>query len=157
MGIFDEVGKKISQAGQGAISKTKDFADVAKLNSNISDEQNRITSAYTEIGKLYFETHADNFEDCFATQFASIKEAMTKINDYEKQIVDIKGVVKCPRCGAEVSKDAAFCATCGNAIVVEKPVTEAVNSNEKKCPNCGVPISEGAAFCVNCGTKVEEN
>ena len=38
MGFFNEIGQKISTAGQEALAKTKDFADVAKLNSNINDE-----------------------------------------------------------------------------------------------------------------------
>ena len=37
MAFFDEIGKKLSQTGQGMVQKTKEMADVAKLNSNISD------------------------------------------------------------------------------------------------------------------------
>ena len=74
------------------------------------------------------------------------------------RIVEIKGIVKCPNCGAENSKTAAFCATCGTAMPV--PVTEPVevteqNVVEKKCPNCGEVINDGAAFCAKCGTKIE--
>ena len=42
MGFFDDFGKKISSAGQEAIAKTKELADVAKINSSISDEENKI-------------------------------------------------------------------------------------------------------------------
>ena len=37
MAFFDEIGKKLSQTGQMAVQKTKEMADIAKLNSNISD------------------------------------------------------------------------------------------------------------------------
>ena len=42
MGFFDDFGKKISSAGQEAIAKTKELADVAKINSNISDDKNSL-------------------------------------------------------------------------------------------------------------------
>lgn len=41
MAFFDEIGKKISQTGQGVVQKTKDMADVAKLNSLISEEEEK--------------------------------------------------------------------------------------------------------------------
>lgn len=159
MGFFDDFGKKISSAGQETIAKTKELADVAKINSNISDEENKIKTAYSEIGKKYFENHSEDSEEDYEAQIAVIKEAMEKIKAYEQQIVEIKGVVKCPNCGAENSKTAAFCATCGTALPV--PVTESVEATEqnvveKKCPNCGEVINDGAAFCAKCGTKIEE-
>ena len=175
MGFFDDFGKKISDASQGAIAKTKDFADVAKLNSNISDEERRINNAYQQIGKLYFEMHLEDFEDCFKDHFAAINESLGKIQDYRQQITNIKGVVKCPNCGAEVPKDSAFCSSCGTPVpkqetpvdvpaaeaeVVSAPEAAPVAEEapvEKKCPSCGATLEDGALFCTNCGTKVEEN
>lgn len=119
MSFLEGLGKKISSASQEAIAKTKDFADITKLKSNIADEERRINAAYAEIGKAYVETHAEDYEESFAEQIAAIREAKTKIVELEQQIVDIKGVVICPKCGAEVPKDAAFCATCGSAIKQE--------------------------------------
>ena len=126
MGFFDDFGKKISSAGQEAIAKTKELADIAKINSSISDEENKIKTAYSEIGKKYFENHSEDSEEDYEAQIAVIKEAMEKIKAYEQQIVEIKGVVKCPNCGAENSKTAASCATCGTALPV--PVTESVEA-----------------------------
>lgn len=170
MSFFNDFGKKISSGSQEAIAKAKDFADVAKLNSNISDEERRINANFTEIGKMYFESHKDDFDEMFADQFTSIKECQEKIKDLQRQITAIKGVVKCPNCGAEVAKDSAFCPSCGTAIPKEEPVAEESAEDiptveaevvepaaeTKKCPKCGAELEEGAAFCVNCGEKVEE-
>mgnify|MGYP000844509471 CR=1 FL=1 len=68
MGFFDDFGKKISSAGQEAIAKTKELADVAKINSNISDEENKIKTAYSEIGKKYFENHSEDSEEDYEAQ-----------------------------------------------------------------------------------------
>lgn len=39
MALFDQLGKKLAQTGQSAVKKTKDMAEVAKINSMISDEE----------------------------------------------------------------------------------------------------------------------
>ena len=112
MSFFDDLGKKLSQAGQTAVQKTKEMADIAKLNSAISDEEKRIDDNYLQIGKLYVSLHDAEHE------------AEGKIKGYRQQIKDIKGIVKCEKCGAEVSKDAAFCSACGAPMPKEEPVVE---------------------------------
>ena len=157
MGFLDDFSKKISSASQEAIAKTKDFADITKLNSNISDEKNKINAAYKEIGKMYFEAHSEDFEESYGELVGNIKASLEKIATFEQQIVEIKGVTKCPNCGAEVAKGAAFCTACGTAIpqaeVQAAPVQEEAT---KTCPNCGTVLKAGDAFCINCGTKIEE-
>lgn len=155
MSFFDDLGKKISSASQEAIAKTKDFADIAKLNSNISDEERKMNLAYIEIGKTYFNNHMNDFEDCYTAHFTAINEAKVKIEEFEKQISEIKGVVKCPKCGAEVPKTATVCPTCNAEIVNEVKVPcEVVEDNEKKCPQCGEVVNNDAAFCMKCGAKL---
>lgn len=122
MAFFDDLGKKISQAGQNAVQKGKELADIAKLNSAVSDEEKRIDDNYREIGKLYASLHGENPDVDFAAMIAAIHESESKILEYKQQIKDIKGVVCCEKCGAEVSSNAAFCSTCGAPMPVVKPV-----------------------------------
>lgn len=122
MAFFDELGKKISQAGQSAVQKGKELADIAKLNSSVSDEERKIADNYREIGKLYFSLHGENPGVDFAAMVAAIHESESKIVEYKQQIKDIKGVVCCEKCGAEVSSNAAFCSACGAPMPVVKPV-----------------------------------
>jgi uncharacterized membrane protein YvbJ len=157
MGFLDDFGKKISSASQEAIAKGKDLADIAKLNSNIADEKNKINAAYKEIGKKYFETHAEDFEEGYGELVGNIKASLEKIATFEQQIVDIKGITKCPSCGAEVPKGAAFCTSCGTAIPQPEVQTAPVQEEATKtCPTCGTVLKAGDMFCINCGTKLEE-
>ena len=48
--FFDDLGRKISQAGQSAVQKTKEMTDIVKLNSSIADEEKKIRNSYVEIG-----------------------------------------------------------------------------------------------------------
>lgn len=159
MAFFDDFGKKLSQAGQSTIQKTKDMADVAKINMQISDEEKKINDTYLQIGKQYMELHASDCEESFKGMVQTIKDAQNKIEEYKVQIQDIKGVIRCPKCGAEVAKGALFCSACGEKMPEQQPAQEEVAAQapveEKKCSNCGAVLANGALFCAECGTKVE--
>lgn len=125
MAFFDDLSKKISQATQTTVQKAQEMAEVAKLNSMVNDEEKRIESAYLQIGKTYCELYKDNYEEAFAADMESIVAANAKIVELKKQIQDVKGVVICAKCGAEVATGAAFCSACGGQIIVEEsPVAE---------------------------------
>ena len=126
MAFFDDLGKKLTQAGQTAAQKTKEIAEIAKLNSQISDEDKRIESNYSQIGKLYVTLHGENCESDFTEMISAIRESEKKIAEYRQQISDIKGIVKCEKCGAEVANGAAFCSACGAPMPVVAPVEETV-------------------------------
>ena len=72
MAFFDDLGKKLSQAGQSAVQKTKEVADIARLNSAIYDEEKRIDSNYLEIGKLYVALHDAEHEADFGLSLIHI-------------------------------------------------------------------------------------
>lgn len=131
MSFFDDLGKKLSQAGQSAAQKTKEIAETAKLNSQISDEEKKISDLYLQIGKLYVSLHDENHEADFDELIRSLHESENKVKECRQQIKDIKGVVVCEKCGAEVSNGAAFCSTCGAPMPVVSPVeTEVAPAGE---------------------------
>lgn len=63
MSFFNNLGQKISDVSQTTIKKTKDLADTAKLNLNISEEEHKINTAYEQIGKWYVEKHREDAEE----------------------------------------------------------------------------------------------
>ena len=44
MAFFDELSKKVTEASQKTIAKTKELADTSRLNSMISEEEKVITN-----------------------------------------------------------------------------------------------------------------
>lgn len=120
MAFFDDLSKKLTQAGQATIQKTKEIADITRINSNISDEEKRINNFYTEIGKLYVSLHSEDFENDFTSMFDGINAAQAKIKELKKELEQIKGVKKCPNCGAEVNNEAVFCSGCGGKMPQEE-------------------------------------
>ena len=101
MAFWDNLTQKASQTTAKAVQKAKDLSEVAKLNSLITSEEGKINNTYSQIGKLYMSLHLQDYEDEFSGMINSIIESEQKIRDYQQQIQDIKGVQKCPNCGAE--------------------------------------------------------
>ncbi len=155
MAFLDDIGKKISNASQSAVQKTKDITDIARCNSIISDEEKKIQNLYMQIGKLYATMHRTDCEKDFAGMISSISESEKKIAELKTQIQTIKGITLCEKCGAEVADNAAFCSACGTPM----PKADVAASNEPmiNCPNCGQLISSELRFCLYCGKPVAAN
>lgn len=152
MAFLDNLGKKVSEAGQKTMQKTKEIADTSRLNSMISEEEKKINNNYFQIGKLYTSIHQKDYEEAFEGMINGIADSEEKIKDYKKQIQNIRGVMHCEKCGAEVPKDAAFCVACGTAI----PKTQAiVDSEYMHCKSCGATVRKGMRFCTECGKPIE--
>ena len=182
MAFFDDLSKKITDASTKTIQKGKDLTDVARLNSQISAEENRINTLYGMIGKQYVELHRKDAEDAFAGLVASVAEAEQNVAACRAKITELRAVPHCPNCGAELVKGAAFCGICGTPIPaalvaapapqqpvqaapmapapaapVEAPTTPVQSAPAapavKFCPNCGVKMPADAQFCAECGTR----
>ena len=148
MAFFDDIGNALSHAGQNVVQKTKDTAEVVRLNGAISEEEQRIQTLYSEIGKRYFELHANDYESALEEMVLGIKGANTKITQYRDQVMKLRGVIYCTGCHAEILVNAPGCPYCGtpNATAQTKVI---------RCKNCGLPLEKDAVFCTNCGTKAE--
>lgn len=152
MAFFDDFSRKISKAGQSAIQKTKEMTDIAKINSAISNEERKLHNNYYQLGKLYAAKHTSDYEADFASAIAEIKEAEQKLASYQQQIQNIKGVVRCASCGAEVEDRMAFCSSCGAALPKKE---SAIAENSMRCENCGALLKNGMRFCTSCGKSIE--
>ena len=152
MGFFNNISKTITDVGQSTIQKGRDFADTTKLNSQISDEEKKIAEQYEQIGKLYYETHADDAEEGFKGFIDEINASKAKIAELNAKVTEIKGEGKCPNCGAAVPAGSMFCSSCGAKIETEEPKQE--EAPAKFCASCGAKLSEGMKFCTSCGAPV---
>ena len=148
MALWDNLSKKASETTAKAVQQARILSETSRLNGLVSDEEKKINNNYYQIGKLYATIHQNNYEDEFIGMITAIAESEQKIREYRKQIQDIKGVVRCEKCGAEVPKGVAFCSSCGVAV----PRVETVDvSKHDKCDNCGALVEKGMRFCTSCG------
>ena len=94
MGFFDELGKKISDASQDMMQKGKDFADTTKLNSQIHDEERKISAVYTKIGKKYFEEFHQAAGAGYQDLVDEIHASQAKISEYQDKVNALKAGVE---------------------------------------------------------------
>ncbi len=116
MAFINKVGSKISELGHGVVKQTKDFTGVARLNSAISAGERKIAKLYATIGENYYNAHKDDEQNEQSELIAQVNDLFSEIEATRKQIDKIKGIGKCPVCGAEVGKGYAFCSSCGHKL-----------------------------------------
>ena len=154
MPLFDNIGKKITVATQNVVRGTKEFTDTARLNSLIADEQQKITALYSQIGKLYYESAPSETDTAIGKLCHSITSANERIDKYNEEIRQIKGVMRCPACGADIAISSIFCGACGTRVEVQADKPEAAPAAGRFCTGCGAEIPEGVVFCTSCGQKI---
>lgn len=156
MDFFEQLGKKISDAGQGVAQSTKNFTEITRLNGVISDKEKQIAKLISDLGQSYYDRccqdpSAPNFEI-----MSTITNLKAEIAQTQENIKQIKGITKCENCGAEVAITAAFCPSCGAPVKQAAPAAEpAAAPAVRTCPNCHAEVSADNVFCNFCGTKLD--
>lgn len=156
MDFFEQIGKKISIAGQNVAQQTKNFADVSQLNSAISEKQKKISQLFLNIGQTYYEMHKEDPSSEHREIMTEISTLYSEIAQNQEKIKQIKGVVKCPQCGADVPVNASFCNACGARIEQESTV-DVKNETQNYCPVCHAVAEPEDLYCNNCGAKIEKS
>lgn len=154
MAFFEQLGKRLTDAGQSVAQQTKNLADVTQLNSAISDKERKISQLCLSIGQQYYESHKDDLTAEYRELLDEINDLYAEIAEKREKIKQIKGVVKCPNCGADVPLNAAFCNACGAKIERDDAAGEKSGA-QRRCPACHAVVSAEDSFCNNCGTKVD--
>lgn len=150
MALFNSIGKKLTNAGQNVAQQTKSFTETAKLNSQISTWEKKISELFLALGRACYERHRDDADAENRSLIEQINNLYAQIAEAQEQIKQIKGIEKCPQCGADMPKDALFCSACGARM---KPAVQQV----RFCIKCGAQLEPGTIFCTSCGTKVVED
>lgn len=155
MAFFEQLGKRITDAGQGVAQQTKNLADVTRLNSSISEKERRILQLYQTIGQNYYDKHREDQGAEERPIIDQINALQQEIFQCREEIKQIKGVMKCPSCGADIPLHAAFCNACGTKVVQADAAQQETGKTEPiLCPSCGNPVRKDNAFCIHCGTKI---
>ena len=121
MAFFDKLGNTISAAGKTGLSKAKEIKDTARIALDIQEREGAIRKLYQDLGQAYYHAHKDD-EDSEYTQIEEIKAAFEEIGELKAAKDGIRGIRRCPECGAAIADDANFCSSCGAKC--EKPEPE---------------------------------
>ena len=117
MEFFDKIGKKATETYKGAAEKTGKIAKETKLKMAMNDNKSKINKLYKEIGKQVYQAHIDNkkikIEDEIKETCLKIDVLADEIEDYRKEILELKDRKQCPECNTEIDVEARYCPNCG--------------------------------------------
>lgn len=112
MAFMDDLKK----FGKNVAQKSSDMVETTKLNMSISQEKEKISKLYHEIGAAVYEQYKLGNDLGLGEKCVLIAEYEAKIEEIQNKVLEIKNAMKCPGCGAEVSAETVFCAQCGYKI-----------------------------------------
>lgn len=116
MDFFNKLGKKASETYQATKEKATNISEELKLKGKISDLKSKIEDAYTEIGKIVYEEMKngnDVSKDAIVAKCEEISKDNDEIEKLENEILAVKKIKKCTKCGNELDISAEFCSKCG--------------------------------------------
>lgn len=144
--FLEQFGKKVSQTGQDAMKKTKELAEIAKLNTQINEEEKRLNKIYMNLGKLYYQLNGANPELEYQDICLAIKGSIRNINQFQLMIDELKGIKRCKTCGTEMPDTSSYCQSCGSKLNVQEEKVVIII-----CEQCGMENGAKATSCVRCG------
>lgn len=147
--------ESIGRMAQNAVAKSKEMAEITRLNIEISNLEQRVKENYIQLGE-YILSHPELVaaeEETVAQIRQAVGELREKIALAQQTILDIRSINICPSCGAEVNRASKFCDKCGAAVDCSVPEPQ---ESGKLCPNCGAGVDDDALFCGSCGARLGE-
>lgn len=119
---FDELTRKAKDVANKAADRTKDAAELVKLNMAIAGEQKEIDKNFRAIGEWFVSEYEGEIPDAVRDLVEAVNASKAKIADLEAS----KPVREEPAAAAPVGEKA--CPICGAV------------SDSKFCPHCGAPM-----------------
>ena len=154
-GILDDLGRRIQNAGKTTVQKTKELTDIARLNSAITDEERTQKNLFLQLGREYYNNHAEDAEEALSRTVQDITDSKTRVGQLQHEINDIRGIRVCEECGAEVQLGAVYCTSCGVRLPDYVAPAREPGANPDRCIYCGRELNKADRFCPTCGTKIE--
>lgn len=117
---IDELTRKAKDVANKAADRTKDAAELVKINVAIAGEQKEIDKGYRAIGEWFVNEYEGEIPEAIQAAVEAVNASKAKIAELEgskpvKEEAPVQGAApgakKCPICGAE--SDSKFCPQCG--------------------------------------------
>ena len=118
---FDELTRKAKDVANKAADRTKDAAELVKLNVAIAGEQKEIDKNYRAIGEWFVGEYEGEIPDAVREAVEAVNASKAKVAELEASkpvkeepsgpVEEAPAGKKCPICGAE--SDSKFCPQCG--------------------------------------------
>ncbi len=119
MGMFDNIINETKRAARNVGKKTNELFEITKVNMDINSVDDKMTSIYSEIGKIYYQ--AVKKEEVQASEevmekAALIDELLSKKEELLERAAALKNEQRCSSCGASNPNSSTYCSSCGKEL-----------------------------------------
>lgn len=145
---FDQILDKAREAVGAVAKKTDEVVEYSKLKYERAKLNAELERLHRELGVATYE--AMKGEDCAEMMDALCEEIDLLLIDMaalDDMIDEKQKVVTCPKCGAKLDRECAYCSKCGNAMEMKtsEPEKEEKTNQpepEDKCDDCECNCSD---------------
>ena len=145
-GNLESLGKTISEKAEVVSKKTEEAVEIQKIKSQIRVMERNNERDFQDIGKIIYDQFKKGkvVDSEFVELCEAIEDREASIDEYKKQVAEIKGLDVCPNCKEHVEPSVVFCPKCGVKIeqesydedqfvdeVVEAAVEEAAEESDE--------------------------
>lgn len=125
--FFNDLGKTITKAANGAVDKTTEFFEATKIKAQISGEGKSIEKNYRDIGEIIYKLYMEGtpVTDEVAKVCSDVQAHEERIKSLRRDLANLKGMNLCSNCEGMVDKAASFCPKCGSSMVQEEAKKDA--------------------------------
>ena len=130
MGFFDKLSKKASETYQVTKEKATNLSEEIKLKGKVTELKEKIEKLYNEIGVIVYNEVKDGKDvskEEVTAKCEEISEAKDDIEKIQDELLSLKNVRKCAKCGEQLDIEDSFCCKCG----AEQPKQEKVEVKEE--------------------------
>ena len=134
MSFVDNVINTTKNVAATAGKKTDEAIKTSKLKFKSSQLNTDIKNKYEKLGAMVYEMAASGEKDTetFDATIAEIDAAKAELEDIEKQLDELKGMVACPSCGIKTENANTYCPKCGAKLPEKTAPEEEPVINEDK-------------------------
>ena len=125
MGFFDKLSKKASETYQVTKEKATNLSEEIKLKGKVTELKEKIEKIYKEIGVIVYNEVKDGKDvskEEITAKCEEISKAKDDIEKIQDELLSLKKVRKCVKCGEQLDIEDSFCCKCG----AEQPKQEKV-------------------------------
>lgn len=152
---FGRLGKQVTNVARSVSEKSKDSAEVTRLNAELKAACDALDDLYLRYGKVCYDIGAGaDVGDEAEALVVRIRATLLQVAELTAQRDAAQEVRRCPGCGMAHPAEARYCSACGRKLPEDAPKPEPVEVGEY-CPACGAAREGGETVCPVCGSAFE--
>lgn len=116
--FFEDLTKRLGETAELVGNKANEAMEVQRLKNQIRTLERNNEDDLAELGRVLYEKFL-NGEELEAEEEAlceAIQDREESIEEYNEQIVELRGDTNCAACGKSIAKGMAYCPYCGEKV-----------------------------------------